>query len=48
MSVKMVTSDDDMETDIIFQGDPEEMDRMQKELNLMEKGKIYVKGILQQ
>mmetsp|Transcript_40441 Transcript_40441/g.114514 ORF Transcript_40441/g.114514 Transcript_40441/m.114514 type:complete len:283 (+) Transcript_40441:119-967(+) len=48
MQVKMVTSDDDMETDIIFQGDPEEMDRMAKELELMEKGKVLVKGILQQ
>jgi len=48
MQVKMVTSDDDLETDIIFQGDPEEMDRMQKELGFVEKGKVYVKGLLEQ
>ena len=44
----MVTSDDDMETDIVFLGDPEEMDRMCKELGFAEKGKIYVKGLLEQ
>uniref|UniRef100_A0A061S4Z6 Uncharacterized protein n=1 Tax=Tetraselmis sp. GSL018 TaxID=582737 RepID=A0A061S4Z6_9CHLO len=48
MKVKMVTSDDEKQTDIIFQGDPEELDRMSKELGLMEKGKVYVKGILEQ
>ena len=42
----MVTSDDNETTDIIIEGDIEEITRFQKELQLMEKGMIYVKGIL--
>mmetsp|Transcript_28514 Transcript_28514/g.50939 ORF Transcript_28514/g.50939 Transcript_28514/m.50939 type:complete len:289 (-) Transcript_28514:346-1212(-) len=48
VKVKMVTSDDDSEVDITVQGDPEELDRLSKELGLMEKGKVYVKGLLEQ
>lgn len=46
--VKMVTADDEMTTDIIVEGDKEEIERMRKELQLMEKGKVYVKGLLEQ
>jgi len=46
-AVKMVTADDDSTTDIIVEGDTEEITRMSKELQLMEKGKVYVKGILE-
>jgi hypothetical protein len=46
IKVKMVTSDDNETTDIIIEGDIEEITRFQKELQLMEKGMIYVKGIL--
>jgi hypothetical protein len=45
--VKMVTADDDMTTDIVVEGDDEEIDRMRKELGLFEKGMEYVKGILE-
>lgn len=45
--VKMVTSDDDSVTDIIVEGDEEEIDRFRKELELLEKGMEYVKGILE-
>jgi len=45
--VKMVTADDEQTTDIIVEGDKEEIERMTKELQLMEKGKIYVKGLLE-
>jgi len=45
--VKMVTADDEQTTDILVEGDKEEIDRMTKELQLMEKGKIYVKGLLE-
>lgn len=45
--VKMTTSDDDKTTDIIVQGDEEEIDRFRKELDLYEKGMEYVKGILE-
>jgi metal-responsive CopG/Arc/MetJ family transcriptional regulator len=43
----MVTSDDDMMTDIVLEGDTEEIDRMIRELGLREKGKVYVKGLLE-
>lgn len=45
--VKMVTSDDDKTTDITVEGDEEELDRLSKELGLMEKGKVYVKGLFE-
>ena len=45
--VKMTTSDDDKTTDITVQGDEEEIERFRKELQLMEKGMEYVKGILE-
>ena len=47
VKVKMVTADDESVTDIILEGDEEELDRFSKELDLMEKGKIKVKGILE-
>ncbi|MEW5306986.1 MAG: hypothetical protein WDW36_009409 [Sanguina aurantia] len=47
MRIKMVTADTNLTTDIIVEGDKEEIERMRKELNYMEKGKIYVKGILE-
>ena len=46
--MKMVTADDDMTTDVIVEGDKEEIERMRRDLNLVEKGKVYVKGILEQ
>ncbi|KAK9839366.1 hypothetical protein WJX84_003126 [Apatococcus fuscideae] len=45
--VKMVTDDDDAWTEIRIEGDPEEAERMRKELGLAEKGKVYVKGLLE-
>ncbi|CAD7699691.1 unnamed protein product [Ostreobium quekettii] len=47
VKVKMISSDDDTETDIIVEGDEEELTRMSKELGFTEKGKVYVKGILE-
>lgn len=43
----MVTDDDDARTEIRIEGDPEEAERMRKELGLAEKGKVYVKGLLE-
>lgn len=43
----MVTSDDESTTDILVEGDKEEIDRLRKELGLNEKGKVYVKGIFE-
>jgi len=47
VKVKMVTSDDEKTTDIVLEGDQEEVERLRKELDLKEKGKVYVKGILE-
>lgn len=48
VKVKMVTSDDDRTTDIVVEGDQEEIARMARELGLQEKGMVYVKGIFEQ
>ena len=45
--VKMVTADNDTTTDIVVEGDEEEIDRFRRELGLVEKGMEYVKGILE-
>lgn len=45
--MKMVTADDESVTDIILEGDEEELERFSKELSMTEKGKIKVKGILE-
>ena len=44
----MTTSDDDLVTDIAVEGDQEEVERLRKELDWREKGKVYVKGLLEQ
>jgi len=46
VTVKITTEDDEMSSDIIVQGDEEEVDRFQKTLDMREKGMIFVKGIL--
>ena len=45
--VKMVTSDDEQTTDITVEGDDEEAERLRTELGYAEKGKVYVKGLLE-
>ncbi len=47
VQVKMVTADDDSVTDVLVEGDSEEIERFRATLKLMEKGKIYVKGLLE-
>ena len=47
VTVKIVTEDDEMSSDIVVQGDEEEVTRFQKTLDLREKGMVYVKGILE-
>lgn len=46
-SIKMVLSDDESTVDIMVQGDDEEIERMRKEFNFMEKDMIYVPGLLE-
>lgn len=46
--VKMVAADDDATADVVVEGDADEIERMAKELGFVEKGKVRVKGILEQ
>ena len=45
--VKMVTSDDDKWAEVIVQCDKEELERFAKETGFVEKGKVKVKGLLE-
>ncbi len=47
MKVKIVTSDDEQTSDVIIEGDANEIERCARELQMVEKGKIYVKGLLE-
>merc|ERR1712060_440700 len=47
VKVKMVTSDDELTTDIVVEGPEEELESMRKELEFNEKGMILIKGILE-
>lgn len=46
--MKIVVADDETSSEVVVQGDDEQIDRMRRELELMEKGMVYVKGILEQ
>lgn len=46
VTVKIITTDDEMISDVIVQGDDEEIERFQQTLDLREKGMVYVKPIL--
>jgi hypothetical protein len=48
IQVKIVVADDETSSDVTVQGDDEQIDRMRRELGYMEKGMVYVKGILEQ
>ena len=41
-------ADNEQTVDIVCEGDIEEIDRMRRELELVEKGMVLVKGILEQ
>ncbi|ERN06125.1 hypothetical protein AMTRI_Chr06g171000 [Amborella trichopoda] len=47
IKVKMILAEDGSLSEIIVQGDDEQVEQMRKELNLMEKGMVYVKGIFE-
>ena len=47
VTIKIITEDDEMSSDIVVQGDEEEVTRFLKTLDLREKGMVYVKGILE-
>eukprot|EP00471_Norrisiella_sphaerica_P001512 CAMPEP_0184481212 /NCGR_PEP_ID=MMETSP0113_2-20130426/2751_1 /TAXON_ID=91329 /ORGANISM="Norrisiella sphaerica, Strain BC52" /LENGTH=308 /DNA_ID=CAMNT_0026860187 /DNA_START=29 /DNA_END=955 /DNA_ORIENTATION=- len=46
--IKMATTEDGMRTDIFVEGDIEEIERMQNELGLKQKGKVKVKGVFEE
>lgn len=48
IKVKMMVIDDDgAQSEIIVQGDDQQVEQMRKELQLSEKGMVYVKGIFE-
>ncbi|XP_060193930.1 protein COFACTOR ASSEMBLY OF COMPLEX C SUBUNIT B CCB1, chloroplastic [Lycium barbarum] len=47
IKVKMTVADDGSLSEIVVQGDDQEVEKMRKELQLSEKGMVYVKGLLE-
>nr|XP_009773862.1 PREDICTED: uncharacterized protein LOC104224011 [Nicotiana sylvestris] len=47
IKVKMTVGDDGSLSEIVVQGDDQEVEKMRKELQLSEKGMVYVKGLLE-
>ena len=47
IKVKMMVADDGTLSEIIVQGDDQQVEQMRKELQLSEKGMVYVKGVLE-
>lgn len=43
----MMVADDGTLTEIVVQGDDQQVDQMRKELQLSEKGMVYVKGLFE-
>lgn len=43
----MLVGEDDRLSEIIVQGDDQQVEQMRKELQLSEKGMVYVKGIFE-
>ncbi|KAL1314508.1 hypothetical protein HN51_041307 [Arachis hypogaea] len=47
IKVKMIVDDDGTLSEIVVQGDDQQVEQMRKELNLSEKGMVYVKGVFE-
>ena len=47
IKVKMIVADDGTMSEIIVQGDDQQVEQMRKELELSEKGMVYVKGLFE-
>lgn len=45
--MKMMVGDDGRLSEIIVQGDDQQVEQMRKEMQLSEKGMVYVKGIFE-
>ncbi|KAE8697438.1 hypothetical protein F3Y22_tig00110621pilonHSYRG00272 [Hibiscus syriacus] len=47
IKVKMLIADDGTLSEVVVQGDDQQVDQMRKELKLSEKGMVYVKGLFE-
>lgn len=47
IKVKMIVGEDGTLSEILVQGDDQQVEQMRKELQLSEKGMVYVKGIFE-
>lgn len=47
IKVKMMVAEDGTLSEIVVQGDDQQVEQMRKELQLSEKGMVYVKGIFE-
>lgn len=45
--MKMIVGDDGNLSEVIVQGDDQEVEKLRKELELSEKGMVYVKGLFE-
>ncbi|KAL6139365.1 hypothetical protein ACLB2K_057670 [Fragaria x ananassa] len=47
IKVKMIVIDDGAQSEVVVQGDDQQVEQMRKELKLSEKGMVYVKGLFE-
>ncbi|KAK9925590.1 hypothetical protein M0R45_033910 [Rubus argutus] len=47
IKVKMLVTDDGTQSEVVVQGDDQQVEQMRKELQLSEKGMVYVKGLFE-
>ncbi|GMI98142.1 hypothetical protein HRI_003483400 [Hibiscus trionum] len=47
INVKMLVADDGTVSEVVVQGDDQQVDQMRKEVKLSEKGMVYVKGLFE-
>lgn len=45
--MKMMVIDDGTQSEVVVQGDDQQVEQMRKELQLSEKGMVYVKGLFE-
>jgi hypothetical protein len=46
VKVKMETSDDEQTTSIMCEGGKEDLERFSKTMNYVERGKVFIKGLI--
>lgn len=47
IKVKMIVAEDGTLSEVVVQGDDQQVEQMRKELQLSEKGMVYVKGLFE-